>query len=166
MSARKSSPRLRAQRDKIREQENAVLDVFSQESFFKVLQLRSPHMNTFHYYTQAFHQALGGQKLLLYDNWMHLDQICHGGFPFIAGMLGADNFIGAAWWSISGLPHTILRICHWAARAIERAVSMRSSRVGAVFWEGREERLPERDELVALQKNLTICVCARGAWLQ
>ena len=43
---------------------------------------------------------------------------------------------------------------------------MSSSRVGAVFWEEREESLPERDELVALQKNLTICVSVRGAWLQ
>lgn len=43
VSARRSSPRLRAQRDKIREQENAVLDVFSQESFFKVLPLHHHH---------------------------------------------------------------------------------------------------------------------------
>ena len=38
VSSRRSSPRLKATRDKIREQENAVLDVFSQESFFKVIQ--------------------------------------------------------------------------------------------------------------------------------
>ena len=37
VSSRRSSPRLRATRDKIREQENAVLDVFSQENFFKVM---------------------------------------------------------------------------------------------------------------------------------
>ncbi|CAK0772822.1 hypothetical protein CVIRNUC_004003 [Coccomyxa viridis] len=36
VSSRRSSPRLKATRDKIREQENAVLDVFSQESFFKI----------------------------------------------------------------------------------------------------------------------------------
>ena len=38
VSSRSSSPRLKATRDKIREQENAVLDVFSQEIFFKVRQ--------------------------------------------------------------------------------------------------------------------------------
>ena len=42
VSKRRSSPRLRAQRDKIRDQENAVLDIFSQESFFKVRQHIAP----------------------------------------------------------------------------------------------------------------------------
>ena len=37
VSKRNASPRLRNQRDRIREQENAVLNIFSQESFFKVL---------------------------------------------------------------------------------------------------------------------------------
>lgn len=43
VSSRSSSPRLKVTRDKIREQENAVLDVFSQESFFKVI-LTQPHL--------------------------------------------------------------------------------------------------------------------------
>ena len=43
VSSRRSSPRLKATRDKIREQENAVLDVFSQESFFKVIQTQLYH---------------------------------------------------------------------------------------------------------------------------
>ena len=42
VSSRRSSPRLRAQRDTIRDQENAVLDIFSQESFFKVRQHVAP----------------------------------------------------------------------------------------------------------------------------
>ena len=43
VSSRRSSPRLKATRDRIREQENAVLDVFSQESFFKVIQTQLHH---------------------------------------------------------------------------------------------------------------------------
>ena len=42
VSSRRSSPRLRTQSDKIRDQENAVLDIFSQESFFKVRQNAAP----------------------------------------------------------------------------------------------------------------------------
>ncbi|CAL5218641.1 g343 [Coccomyxa viridis] len=36
VSSRRSTPRSRVGRDSIRDQENAVLDIFSQESFFKV----------------------------------------------------------------------------------------------------------------------------------
>ncbi len=38
VSARRATPRSRVGRDTIRDQENAVLDIFSQESFFKVRQ--------------------------------------------------------------------------------------------------------------------------------